>query len=899
MTRRLAAPLIALALLQGCVTDTSETDSNVASLEQAVISDAAHSDGTAGFYFLPPLVKAPVTTGTFDPSLQPTVVLDQVDASGETITTIKSYAFGAGTDAVHVDLQGEVYHATIHVKDLGLAPAVPYRVRVFVGDRQLGFADVEVASSQKEIKALATQEIIGLNSNSALVVNFRIEELASEEDGGGGEGEGGAGAGAGGSDSGSGGAGAGGSDSGSGGAGAGGSDSGSGGAGGAPALPEPSGHGPYSWGDPHLGSWGGRGYDVQQVGEFILTTDDSDFTMQARHCPLSSGVSVNKAFATRIGGSRVTVELGRDVPVSVDGAPASLDVPMWFADGSVVYRSSDEIVFAYANGAFAVVVLGSWYLNLHAFDGARPAGGLSGLWGDDVGGALTPRAGAALASVLSFPELTRFADSWRVQPEETLFDGPLPAECNLPAFPPSATSSYDLSDADHAMALAACTAAGIESPVLLEACILDVGLTGDVTIIDHIVGLAAPIGFDADADGAVDYADNCPEIANDDQADSDSDEMGDACDPDQGGDPDSVLAGGHVLSAGRGHSCAVAQGAVYCWGANWAGQIGAGPALQASYLPLLVPGTDGATAVSVGMDYSCALLDTGAVRCWGGNGHGQLGNGTTTASYAASAVQGVDDAVAIAAGQSHACAVRSSGAVACWGANTSGQLGNGSLLASSTPTNVIDAAGLPISGVVQVSAADAHTCALQDNGDVLCFGSNKYGQLGTGTVDNGLSFATRANVDAQVAVTTYERGTCSLSAAGVASCWGTNDMGQVGAGTTASIEASPRAIATLGDVTAIEGGSNYVCAVATGAVFCWGNNSSGQLGIGSVDSLAHRSPELVTGLTDMIDVTAGGSHSCAMASDGAAACWGNNGFGQLGNGSANASSSPTAVASPL
>ena len=238
---------------------------------------------------------------------------------------------------------------------------------------------------------------------------------------------------------------------------------------------------------------------------------------------------------------------------------------------------------------------------------------------------------------------------------------------------------------------------------------------------------------------------------------------------------------GQRVSASTFHSCALTSGGtVRCWGYSDHGQLGNGSTTD-GLVPVNVTGLgSGVTAISAGVVFSCAVTSGGAVKCWGYNRDGQLGNGNIGNSLVPVDVTGLGSGVtAISAGGANSCALTSGGAVKCWGYNGDGQLGNGSTVNSSVP---VDVTGLG-SGVTAISAGSLQSCALTSGGAIKCWGSNVRGQLGNGSTTNSLVPVDARGLGSGVtAISTGERYSCALNSGGAMKCWGTNEYGQLGIG---------------------------------------------------------------------------------------------------------------------
>jgi len=289
-----------------------------------------------------------------------------------------------------------------------------------------------------------------------------------------------------------------------------------------------------------------------------------------------------------------------------------------------------------------------------------------------------------------------------------------------------------------------------------------------------------------------------------------------------------------------------------------------------------------ATAVAAGAQHTCAVTGHGAVQCWGENSSGQLGDGTTTDRATPVPVSGFGSgAVAVTAGEYHTCALTSAGAVWCWGANDSGQLGDGTMTNRLTPVIVT---GLT-SGVVAVGAGYGHTCAVTGGGALLCWGGNWYGQLGNGISGDHLTPVAVSGLGSGVAaVAVGGEHTCALTSGGAVQCWGANQYGQLGDGTTTQRQTPVGVSGLTSGVAAVAAGGAHTCALTSaGAAWCWGVNYGGRLGDGTTTD--RWTPVAVSGLgSGVVAVAASGSHTCAVTSGGGLQCWGSNYYGQVGDG---------------
>lgn len=287
--------------------------------------------------------------------------------------------------------------------------------------------------------------------------------------------------------------------------------------------------------------------------------------------------------------------------------------------------------------------------------------------------------------------------------------------------------------------------------------------------------------------------------------------------------------------------------------------------------------------------FTCALLSTGEMRCWGINNYGNLGDGTRENRFLPTLVVGLPEGQEIAAitpGGRHTCVLFESGRIMCWGMGTNGALGNGSFYSpeedgSPTPVEVTEITD----GWRLVFAATYHTCAIQENDRAYCWGENEYGNLGNGTFEDS---AVPGEVTGLAEVSSIAGGyhhTCAIDSSGNLLCWGRNDRGQLGNPDAADSSPTPVEVEGIPSrVSAVVPGTFHTCALLeNGEVMCWGGNDYGELGIGDIgDSDV---PVAVSGLPSAaLKIASGDKHTCAVLDGGEVWCWGSNNDGQIGDG---------------
>ncbi len=322
--------------------------------------------------------------------------------------------------------------------------------------------------------------------------------------------------------------------------------------------------------------------------------------------------------------------------------------------------------------------------------------------------------------------------------------------------------------------------------------------------------------------------------------------------------------------------------------------------------------------VAAGGEHSCAVAKAGELYCWGSNAEGQRGDailrwgvGMSSDLDATSARDasirtdgGVDPSRFVLAGQritkvaigrAHTCTLDDEGLVQCWGRNQEGQVDGLASAAVQIPALVaVDVA-------TDISAGELHSCAVTKAG-VECWGNARFGQSGRAVQDTGLPPGLVPETAGAVEVAAGVRHTCARFEDGHVACWG--ELIDTTSGAPV-VMVDPTTVPGIDDATAIAAGAGQTCAIRkTGEVVCWGENESGQLGDGT--RMPSATPVTVTGIQHALHVAVGGGtkdgmlvgHSCIVDTDFFVNCWGRNAEGQLGVGIAPDSLRPQLVLSP-
>lgn len=349
----------------------------------------------------------------------------------------------------------------------------------------------------------------------------------------------------------------------------------------------------------------------------------------------------------------------------------------------------------------------------------------------------------------------------------------------------------------------------------------------------------------------------------------------------------------HVV-AGRAHTCAISQaGKVWCWGSNEQGQLGHPQTSMRALSPVETVNLGTVEQLDATDQHNCVVDASSLAWCWGDNTHGQIGNGQQLDRTSPYRITSLSNVTHMTTGSWHTCALLSDHSVRCVGYGQQGQVGDGSTNNSTAFRSVRKIT----EGAVGLDAGPAHSCVTTTEGALKCWGfngvGNAYGRLGVGDTQSRVEPTVTMSVGWAHQVSSGDEHTCAVNQDREVWCWGDNTFGQLGVGGS-NDRLNPQRVMGVSDVRRVASGEAHSCAVTyVGELYCWGRNDSGQLGIDSL--VVQRTPQRVSLPGEVIGVHTGYQHTCAVTRAGELYCWGDNGSGQLGVGDVTRRLSPVLV----
>jgi alpha-tubulin suppressor-like RCC1 family protein len=355
----------------------------------------------------------------------------------------------------------------------------------------------------------------------------------------------------------------------------------------------------------------------------------------------------------------------------------------------------------------------------------------------------------------------------------------------------------------------------------------------------------------------------------------------------------------HQVSAGGLQTCGLTtENRAYCWGYNGSGALGDGTTTR-RLTPVAVAGTLQFRQVDAGVFHTCAVTTDYRAYCWGGNRFGAVGDGTTANRLEPVPVAGGHQFRQVDAGQYHTCGRTTDNRVYCWGNNGSGQLGNGTNTGPETcdfsPCSTRPVAVVGALAFRQISAGGVHTCGVTTGSRAYCWGDNAYGQIGdSSTVVRRLKPSRVAGGRQFRQVDAGLWHSCAVTTGDRPFCWGNGRTGQIGDGKP-YLRFWPRRVAGGLSFSRVSTEGFHTCGETTqNRAYCWGDNAEGQLGDGT--TTRRLTPVAVAGGLFFSQVSAGSGWTCGKTPAAVAYCWGHNAEGQLGDGTTTRRLRPVAVA---
>lgn len=362
------------------------------------------------------------------------------------------------------------------------------------------------------------------------------------------------------------------------------------------------------------------------------------------------------------------------------------------------------------------------------------------------------------------------------------------------------------------------------------------------------------------------------------------------------------------VALGRRHGCMrKADGTVWCSGRNDDGQLGNGSTGPEVSTPVQVSDDagplTGATTIAASADTTCAVRSGGEVWCWGDGSDGEVGdnmlvNSSTAKRVVTSGGGPLTNIVEIEGGYAFFCARDSAAGVWCWGYGANGRLGDNGGVTRGAAVRVLDASFVPINNAAELTVGHFHACLRTQANEIKCWGRNGEGELGTGTFTDG--YVASTSIATAISVAAGSLHTCVLNADTTMTCFGDNWHDRLGfpAGSNVTSPMGP-VLEKVGGfafsgVTAIAAGGSACALTTAGAVVCWGHSTHGQAGASSIVPQAILTTD-GTPLVNATSVYTNFAQACATRADGILLCWGRNTEGQLGIGTFQ----NTSLATPL
>lgn len=295
-----------------------------------------------------------------------------------------------------------------------------------------------------------------------------------------------------------------------------------------------------------------------------------------------------------------------------------------------------------------------------------------------------------------------------------------------------------------------------------------------------------------------------------------------------------------TISAANQHTCAISQGVGYCWGKGADGRLGRGNNSDSS-TPVAVSGTQVFTKISAMSNHTCAVSNLDEIFCWGQGADGRLANNATTSESVPTKIQNPQGVVTIAwamvsAGEQHTCALTTTNEAYCWGANGSGQIGDGTTDGRLIPT-AVDMSALNGVTFSWIGAGKDFSCGRSSAGALYCWGSNESGRLGINSDDASRNTPTLVAGDHIFTTTSLGRDHICAATQVDAYCWGESDNGRLGG--TDMDQKQPFMLPNAPAYIQMRAGGGHSCGIAPDFFLeCFGKNNEGQIGINTqVDQL--------------------------------------------------------------